>query len=356
MKKILHSFIFVAAALLSACGNTAEESRNIKVESIDFTDWDKLIEIVEAVPLEEDSACFISMADRTLLSETGLYLSDFKTKLIYSFSKEGKYLRTIGRIGHAKDEYTRVADMCLTDNGSTLAVLDARSILYYDANTGKLKKSIPNKHQDYQRFAIQDDGNILYVPNVNGTASIISEGADGRKELRERKRVPLIVNTFYKYGNACRVVSDYGEYYIDTYTDGRLQRTYTFDLGKMALPETLTTKTYEEFEKVDNEPDYFKSITQACETDNDLFVQFVGPNRTYYWMFADKASSRNVIGPSPRRSGMAIIGADGEYYYAILYPDAIDGEVFTRQIIKNMKHDAKNPVLVKIKVNHEIFS
>ena len=63
-----------------------------------------------------------------------------------------------------------------------------------------------------------------------------------------------------------------------------------------------------------------------------------------------------MIGPSPRRSGMAIIGADGEYYYAILYPDAIDGEVFTRQIIKNMKHDAKNPVLVKIKVNHEIFS
>lgn len=137
---LLISFLFA----FIACTDTVEDSRIIKIESIDFTDWDKLIEIVEAVPLEEDSACFISMADRTLLSETDLYLSDYRTKLIYSFSRDGKFLQTIGQRGHAKDEYTRVADMCLTDNGSTLAVLDARSILYYDANTGKLKKSIPN--------------------------------------------------------------------------------------------------------------------------------------------------------------------------------------------------------------------
>ena len=57
---LLISFLFA----FIACTDTVEDSRIIKIESIDFADWDELIEIVEAVPLEEDSACFISMAEQ----------------------------------------------------------------------------------------------------------------------------------------------------------------------------------------------------------------------------------------------------------------------------------------------------
>lgn len=339
-----------------SCDKGTDNSQKIIVRSINFTDWEKIIEFVDVIPLQEDSNCIISMADHCLLSKNCLFFSDYKTRQIHTYSTSGKYIGKIGQKGHAKNEYTKVLDMWLTENDSTLVVLDTRSLLYYNSNTGTFKKRVRNRIFDYERFAIQNDSSILYIPDVDGTASVILESGENNVELRQRKRVPFMVNTFYKYGDSCRVICDYGDFYIDTYDSHKLYKTYSFELGDMALPERLSTKTYDEFEYVDGEPDYFKCITRAHETCNNIFVKFVGPNQTYYSLFANKHNLKNVIGPSPKGAGLAIIGADMEYFYALLYPDYVEDGVFTKKIIEKYKIKTKNPILIKFSIKNEVFA
>lgn len=348
-------FFLLGWGFLISCENTTNLSREIQVKSTKFCDWEKIFKVVDVVPLQEDSNCLISMADHCLLSKDCLFICDYKTKEIYKFSLSGDYLGRIGRNGHGSEEYTNVYDMRLTENDSTLVVLDTRYLLFYNSNTGSLKKRIRNKSNDYERFAIQNDGCILYVPDIDGTASIISEKAEKTRELRLRKRFPFMVDTFYKYEDSCRVISDYGDFYIDTYYSGKLHKTYSIELGEKALPEKLHTRTYDEFEYVDSEPDYFKCITSACETRNTLFVRLVGPNQTYYTLFADKNNLKNIIGPSPSETGLVIIGADNNYFYALLYPDCTESKVFTNKIITDNKIQTKNPVLLKLLFKNEIF-
>ena len=352
--KIKRAFIWIGLVLifLVSCTNVTDNFKTIKIDSADFSNWEELLEITDIVPLEEDSCYLISIADKCIFSKDYLFLSDYKTKKIYKYSKNGNFLGTIGKRGHAKNEYTDILDMWLTDNDSTLVILDTRSLLFYCTRTGEYRKTVRNKNYDYERFAIQNDGNILFVPDIDGKASIISDGIDGVKEIRERKRVPFIVNTFYNFENTCRVVSDYGDFYIDTYNDGELIKTYSFDFGTMALPEKLSSKTYEEFEKIDSEPNYFKCITQAFETRNILYVKFVGPNQTFYSLFYDKRNNKHVIGPSPQGTGIMIIGADNEYIYGIIYPDYIE-DVSIREKIVNI---TKSPAIIKIQIKHEVLS
>lgn len=348
-------FLFFISFQFVSCDNGADISQKIKVGSINFADWEDLIEFVDVIPLQDDSNCMISMADHCLLSRDRLFFSDYKTKQIYSYSTSGKYIGKIGQRGHAKNEYTKVLDLWLTDNDSTLVVLDTNSLLYFNSNTGKLNKRVRNRNLDYERFAIQNDSSILFIPDIDGTASIILERGEKILELRQRKRVPFIVNTFYKYGDSCRVISDYGDFYIDTYDSNKLHKTYSFELGNMALPEKLSTKTYDEFEIVDSEPDYFKCITRVHETSKNIFVKFVGPNQTYYSLFANKHSLKSVTGPTPKGTGFTIIGADTKYFYALLYPDYVENGVFTKKIIDNYAIETKNPILIKFSIKNEVL-
>lgn len=337
---------------LVSCTKATDNSKTIKIDSTDFSNWQGLLKITDIIPLEEDSCNLISIADKCLFSKDFLFISDYKTKKVYKYSRNGKFLGTIGKRGHAKDEYTDILDMWLTDSDSTLVILDTRSLMYYCTRTCVLKKTVRNKNYDYERFAIQNDGNILFVPDIDGKASIISEGIDGVKEIRQRKRVPLMVNTFYNFENSCRVISDYGDFYIDTYNDGKLVKTYSFDFGNRALPEKLSSKTYEEFDKIDNEPNYFKCITQAFETHKILYVKFIGPNQTFYSLFYDKINDKHIIGPSPQGTGVMLIGGDEEFIYGIIYPDYIE-DVSIREKIVNI---TKSPAIVKIQIKNEVLS
>lgn len=175
------------------------------------------------------------------------------------------------------------------------------------------------------------------------------------KSLRKRKGVPFIADIFYKKGNECRVLADYGDFYIDTYSDGKLKTTFILDLGDNALPEDMKPKTYAELDVVDDNPKYFKCITSAYETDDWLFLQLVGPEQKYYHVCVNKNNGKYVAGAFPSGIGLAICGANDKYFYAMHYPEFVNDDVFTTKIIEKMQVKSQNPILIKFYIDEKFI-
>ena len=103
--------------------------------------------------------------------------------------------------------------------------------------------------------------------------------------LRKSKRYYWGVNFLVKYKGSIRVVSDFEDFYIDHYEDGKLKILYKIDLCSEVLPDDVLPKTSEEFDAVWNSPEHFKFIGGACEVSDWLCIKPYGLKPTYYIAF-----------------------------------------------------------------------
>ena len=81
------------------------------------------------------------------------------------------------------------------------------------------------------------------------------------------------------------MVSDFEDFYIDHYEDGKLKILYKIDLCSEVLPDDVLPKTSEEFDAVWNSPEHFKFIGGACEVSDWLCIKPYGLKPTYYIAF-----------------------------------------------------------------------
>ena len=131
---------------------------------------------------------------------------------------------------------------------------------------------------------------------------------------------------FYRYGDECLVLPDYGSFVISAYNGGEMRAKYDLDLGRMALPRRDLPETGGQFVEVDKQSGYFKSVATMMESDNWLFVRLVGPSQTYYDFCYNKQSERVWTGPSDLSSGLSVIDIEGNDWYGLIYPEFISEE------------------------------
>ena len=149
----------------------------------------------------------------------------------------------------------------------------------------KLKTS---KCNEYGRIIPVSNSEYLCFIDTEDEYSIVLDSPEGIKGLRKSRRFHYVLNPFYEYMGKFRVISDYGDFYIDGYENGELQTLYKINLGNEALPANMLPKTRKEFQTVDNSSNYFKCILDACETKKWICVNLVGPNNEYYVAFLNK--------------------------------------------------------------------
>ena len=97
--------------------------------------------------------------------------------------------------------------------------------------------------------------------------------------LRKSKRYYWGVNFLVKYKGSIRVVSDFEDFYIDHYEDGKLKILYKIDLCSEVLSDDVLPKTSEEFDAVWNSPEHFKFIGGACEISDWLCINHTDLNQ-----------------------------------------------------------------------------
>ena len=357
MKKsinILFHLAFVILVAASCGGGTSSDVKEFKLEKTDYKDWAKLLDVMSAVQLQENDSCLMSHAQKCIFTDKCIVFSDYKAKKIYTFSYDGKFIRQIGSLGHSASEYMRIADICMNDDNTQVMVLDDRGVVCYDVNNGKFverKKFLSSDPQNYLSFTSLGKSDFLCSTNNGNDNSIVLDSPKGILGLRKSKRFHFGLNYFYKYNENTRVVSDFGDFYIDNYEDGKLKMLYKIDLGSEALPDDILPKTYEEFDAVWNFPEHFKFIGGACETSDWLYLEPCGLKLKDYIAFINKRNGKYAFGRIYPDLGFGITGAMDNYFYALIYPEFAEQGSFGRKILEKYNITKSSPVVVKLKLN-----
>lgn len=354
MKK-LYIFNLLALFILIAtsCTNKQEDIQVFKITDNGFNNWKSLINITDSVTLQGGDNCVITYCDKCIAYNDYLYFWDHKNKSIFCFAKDGQYVRSIGKRGHSSSEYIEIKDMWINTIDSTLQVLDPKGVLTYKLPKGDFagyKKLSSTDPSMYERIASINDKESLFFTGDDNSNSVILDNSKETIGLRTAKRFHFVTNTFYSYKDRCRVLSDYGDFCIDEFSNGELIPVYKIDLGEDALPDNVRPKTFEEFDKVDNDPKYYKCITEAYETDSWLYLQLVGPNMTYYYTFINKKNGKYICG---KDLNIVLIGADKDSFHALIYPEYLSKESYVWDMLNNKNKECENnpPVFVKFQID-----
>ena len=352
-------YLIIVFSIVASCGDRIpQDAKVFKLEKSNFNEWEKLLSIENVIQLEENDSCLMAYAQKCLFTNDRIIFDDYKSKKIYSFLHDGKFICQIGRMGHSAAEYIKIKDICVSENDSILMVLDSRGIIFYNPYNGKYIKRLKSTEIDYRKymkFISAGKDFLLFTNNENSNSIVLQNSLKREFGIRKGKRYHFGIEYFYRYDGECRVISDYGDFYIDSYKNGKLALLYRIDLGGQALPNDIQPKTFEEFMAVDNSPIFFKCITKAYETREWLWLKLVGPKQTYYTAFVNKQNGKYAFGEESMDIGIYIMGANEEFFYALIYPEFAEQGSLGRKILEKYNITKNSPVVVKLKLNENIL-
>ena len=358
----MRNYLFVLLAftfgLFSCTSDEQPDVVSIKIENLDFSDWDSLISIDSIVPLEQTDSSLLSVATTFKVGKTRMLFSDHKANNVYVFDRLGHFLFVAGGIGRSVSEHITVRDVGFSYDQTRIEILDERGIAIYNADDGKfIERKIMNDRMknDYYSFLPLDDGYLLFTPHSDEYSVMRANGKNETEGIREKKSYGLAYKHFWGNADDALVLPDYGYYDIDGYADERLQTKYRLDFGEQNLPKSKIPLTSEEFDNVDAMKDYFKFISSAIETKDYLYVAAVGPAQTYYDIFYNKKTGKIYSGKRDYTLGVVVFDANREFFYGLVYLDYMDE---TSQFYSHFREyeamNMKNPLLIKFHINDNL--
>lgn len=338
--------------MLCSCRRESDHGvTNFDCTSMCVKDWSGHLQIEKVTPLGQPDSIGVVVAAKCVMSSEGFVLWDARRGTLYSFTLDGEFVRQIGREGRASSEYVNIKDIYLADDGVRLYVMDELGVLSYDVSTGEClgrdKPSLPDFHEYYKLAVLSPGHYLLFNPQAHGLGSIV-DYQDGKwRDLRRAGFYQMACERFYRYEGQLRVLSDYGQFFVDTYRDGELCRTFNFHLPA-PLPSEKCPKSFGEFQQVSAEGVYYLCIANACETDGWMCASIIGPEQKYYWVFGEKNTGRVLAGLMPVEDGMQVVGSDGRSFYALVYPELVSHDSHMQSVI-GTKH-SQGPFLVKFTI------
>ncbi len=334
------------------CGCTERDNvRTFDMTAHDFEKWDQLVSVEKYVVLEETGNSMLAGVDKCVFGDGVIYAFCRKYDKVFKFSLDGKFLSTVGEKGHAKSEYVNVRDIVYDQKNNRLIIADERGFLWYDSD-GRFLKRVPV--EGCFLFDLCPNGDILsYIDDDKYSVTVLKDKE--KVGIREKTGYVFFSHVFYRSQDENMLVSDYGQFYIDKYEDGKLTRAYDFDLGNEALPENMRPKSSREFDQIDDMDDYFKCLQRACETKKWLYTEFRGPHRSIYKGYINKDNGKVFFGKAPLDEAYAIVGTYQDKFYALLYPEYVGEKSYMKKFLtENGLQDLHNPILIFLKINEEL--
>lgn len=349
--------LILSLAFCSCQREGGQEGVEFDCTASNVDDWGMHLGIEECVRLEIPDSLGLGVASKCVFGNGRLVFWDYDRKELYSYSMDGKFVRKIGAEGRSKSEYVGIKDIFLDKDGQRLYVLDELGILSYDMDTGEFvsreKPELPDFHE-YWKFGVLAPGHyLLFNPQPHGLGAVMDYHDGEWKDLRKAGFCQLACERFYFLGNQLRVISDYGDFFIDTYQEGGLSRALTFKFSN-PLPDEKKPKIFRELVRVNDESNWFKCIFDACETGRWVFANVEGPEQELHWVFGDKETGKALSGLMHEDDGLQVVGGDEDCFYGILYPELVSADSFMKDWVKAYQaEEAPQPMFVKFRVSDE---
>lgn len=355
MKKNNSIFVLLLQLCLFSCNTSKDESAvTFQVSRTDFKDWEGFFKIEDAIPLQESEKSFLSNARKCLVSTSRIVYWDYKVKRVVLFDTEGNLIGDVGGTGHAQSEHSDIKDLYFDKKNDVIRIMDERGIANYSAVDGRYKG---REELDFEELGecegfISVANKYLFF-NPRGKHSILS--CEGKVTSGLRKSYgpfQKAYNHFYTYTDSLRVISDYGDFYIDSYNKGVLKKRFIINLGEKALPQGRKPTSRNELYQAENGTNYFTSIINSCETSKWLYLRLVGYKNMAYDCFINKDTGQAFTGATDKKSPIGVIDCDRHFFYAIIYPDLLSDDSYIKYFMDNRQVGiSDNPIILKLSIN-----
>lgn len=259
---------------------------------------------VTYIPLETKTECLVSRIRGSIkATEHSFYIPC--NQGVFQFTREGRFVRPIGKKGQGPGEYSGVYDLQVNEATNRLYILTNQKLLAYTLE-GEYLSQIRFQHDTPWQFHVLNDTLLCtYYYNSSGQVkdclSIYNTAGDSIHSFPQYDRFTLSGNMSYMFaGTDDRYLSSFDhmvylkEYYNDTLfvvTPGELIPRYILTMGKYTLP------VEKRFERIPDKQKYFdetKSYMRpnVIETTNYVFIPAGswGNGDTGYLVLYDKAT------------------------------------------------------------------
>ncbi len=139
--------LFFITSLLSACNETSQNSEltDIKIKVSEKETYYDLTNDIEGeisfIPLETSDECLISNISRIIFANNQFYILDKKSNLIHIFSREGRFINSLDKVGQGPGEYVKIHSFIVA--GENIWILDneLRKIICYNKDLSEIESA-----------------------------------------------------------------------------------------------------------------------------------------------------------------------------------------------------------------------
>ena len=345
--------------MFALCGCRDVSSDGVESVSIDCSSKQSCklsdyFNLVGVCPLETLSDNLMGYITKFEIYNSDYYLLDFANNCVFQYGADGTFKRKISKIGRGPDEYLRIIDFKVNEDGIYLLDYSQHSILHYDHDI-KLQEKIcldmaPSEFQFageslmvYSERNYSKDDYYFYRVLMDGT---IIEPYIKRKLLSQEKYNIQGSNVFC-FGEDSLFMPRYSNY---IYSLGRGKVVYKLDFKDKTFPEEQL-----HIEDYDIYGDEFPYIVREniYQNGNHLLVSYFDGRIRHFALYdTDKKDVefnglfKNDLIPGFRffpqwQKGKYLIDCIDSYSFIEGFPELKD----TMTQLKNIK-DTDNPILV----------
>lgn len=147
-------------------------------DSVSFSDYD-------FISLENKNECMLGSIDKMCITPKGIYILDNRVHdAIFLFEHNGKFIRKIGIQGHAKNEYVKIDNFTVNENGDTIYLLDFDKVKTYTS-----ENQFVNTYELDDEYGWDDlaciDGYVYMGSYHHGYSGILTKYSDNFTQKRQ---------------------------------------------------------------------------------------------------------------------------------------------------------------------------
>lgn len=345
------AYILFCVAIFVSCNQNKQQnvkptyrwdcSGDINKEEIDLQ---SIFKNPYIIGLEETSNSRIGVINKIVLDDSLLFVLDADmSKQIVIYNNEGKYIKSIRKIGRAESEYISLNDFSINQKDKQIYLLcDKRKILVYDFEGNFIKIMKPK----FSAINIEySDGRFYFVSEDKNTGSLIV--ADKNLNIthshfpnKDNKLFHRLIHPLQKNNDGTVTYMRYLDnniYRLDR--DGNMDILYSIDFGNKSMERDEMSATNEDVSKetqrekrgrikyfVDGEKYAFIVFFEQGQPCLSLYDKETKESKSYKITSVKDSNTNDMVMPIEYYTGNGFI------------------EVFSRDLISEKKINNKNIV------------
>lgn len=247
---------------------------------------------IRYIKLETNKENSFSGINKLVVNSKGIFILDqFKTRKVYHFSHEGKFLASIGKMGKGPGEYILPSDFIYDKKTNTIEIADnfTRAISIYNLNGDFIKKIYYNDYR-LNAFTKLNNGNYLVKLGKNKGSefekyNFLLTGPDMRtisKFITSEYEIDFVNKQIFSNQIENTLLFNIGlNDTIYQFKDDSYSALYYINFGKLKFPSDMLKQDEKSVMPLLLTKDYASYISNLIQLEELICFSFLSKRKTY---------------------------------------------------------------------------